>query len=383
MPALFINTIVTFVLSVALVLILRRLVVAIQLVDLPDSKRKRHSGAVPLCGGIAIFAAFAIVSVATVQTDTLGFSFWFSLMVILLMGVIDDRRPLPVAVRFVMQLVMAVALVSSTNIGSLSIGALFFQNPHIFLPLFLFVGVLFVTGLLNAWNMLDGVDGLAGGTALVALIWLMLIANLAGMTRLVAPLETLAACLCAFLVFNMRSPWQVRASVFLGDAGSTALGATIGYIILLLATGSMAVAFPALIWVVILPVADTMSLIVRRLMAGRSPMSADRWHIHHLLMDYGLSATATTNALMIVSAICGAIGYFGIRANIASELMAIGLVVPIGLHTLLVLAADGNLSKLGVHKGAFRPLADHRSDKQSTSEAILSPRVTIPPLAGE
>jgi UDP-GlcNAc:undecaprenyl-phosphate GlcNAc-1-phosphate transferase len=357
MSGLFINAIATFVLSVALVVVLRRLTIAFQLVDRPDSIRKGHKGAVPLCGGIAIFAAFITVSFATLKPEILGLNFWLALLVILLMGVVDDRRPLPAAGRLVMQLVMAIALVGGADIGSLSIGALFSQNSGLFLPLFFVIGVLFVTGLVNSWNMLDGVDGLAGGTALVTLVWLMFVASFADMTRLVAPLEALATCLCAFLVFNMRSPWRTRASIFLGDAGSTALGATIAYIILLLATGSMAVTFPTLLWVVILPVTDTLSLIVRRLLASRSPMSADRWHLHHLLQDHGFSASATTNTLIVVSAICGGIGYAGIRANVPGEVMALGLMVPICLHTIFVLAATGNLSKSWSRRARFELFA--------------------------
>ena len=79
-----------------------------------------------------------------------------------------------------MQLAMAIALVGGADIGSLSIGVLFTQHSELFLPLFFVIGVLFVTGLVNSWNMLDGVDGLAGGTAGVALIWLMIVAIFAG-----------------------------------------------------------------------------------------------------------------------------------------------------------------------------------------------------------
>jgi len=383
MSGLFINAIATFVLSIALIVVLRRLTIAFQLVDRPDSIRKRHKGAVPLCGGIAIFAAFAIASFVTLRPDILGFNFWLGLLVILLMGVVDDRRPLPAAGRLVMQLVMAIALVGGANIGSLSIGTLFSQNFDLFLPLFFVIGVLFVTGLVNSWNMLDGVDGLAGGTALVALIWLMFVASFAEMTRLIAPLEALTVCLCAFLVFNMRSPWRVRASIFLGDAGSTALGATIAYVVLLLATESIVVTFPALIWVVILPVTDTLSLIVRRMMAGRSPMSADRWHLHHLLLDYGLSASVTTNTLIVVSAICGGIGYLGIRTNVPGEVMAIGLIAPICLHTIFVLAATGSLSKLRLRKGSLELLAKGRDVANPGPEAAFPSRVALPPLKDE
>lgn len=341
MSGLFVNTIATFILSVSLIVGLRRLAVAFQLVDRPDTVRKRHSGAIPLCGGIAVFSAFAIATFFGGRPDLLGLNFWLGLLIITFIGVVDDRLPLPAIGRLILQLSIAVALVGGTDIGSLSVGALLSEDTALFLPFFFLIGVLFVAGLVNSWNMLDGVDGLAGGVAAVSLIWLIVIAGSAEMTEFIASIETLLICLCAFLVFNMRSPWRMRASVFLGDAGSTALGATIAYVILLLATRSSAVSFPALLWVVIVPIVDTLSLIARRLLAHRSPMSADRWHLHHLLLDHGLGHAATTNTVILASAICGGIGYAGIRADVPGEIMAIGLIVPIVIHTMFVLAASG------------------------------------------
>lgn len=351
MSGILFSTIATFSLCVSFIVVLRRLTVAFQLVDRPDAIRKRHTGAIPLCGGIAIFAAFAVSAFTGGWSHALGLNFWLGLAVILLMGVVDDRRPLPAAGRLVMQLAMAIALVGGADIGSLSVGVLFTPHSDLFLPLFFVIGVLFVTGLVNSWNMLDGVDGLAGGTAGVALIWLMIVAVFADMGDIVPPLQALSICLCAFLLFNMRGPWRARASIFLGDAGSTALGATIAYVIVLLATTSDAVSFPALLWIVILPITDTLSLIVRRIMHGRSPMSADRWHFHHLLLDYGLTPAAATNTLVVISFICGSIGFAGIKAGIPAEMMAAGLLVPVALHTAFVLAATGYLSKTWLQKG--------------------------------
>nr|WP_323689888.1 MraY family glycosyltransferase [Rhizobium sp. AN64] len=198
MSGILFNTIATFILCVSLIVALRRLTIVFQLVDRPDSIRKRHTGAVPLCGGIAIFAAFAVSAFVGGWSEALGMNFWLGLAVILLMGVVDDRRPLPAAGRLLMQLAMAIALVGGADIGSLSIGVLFTQHSELFLPLFFVIGVLFVTGLVNSWNMLDGVDGLAGGTAGVALIWLMIVAIFAGVGDIIAPLQALCVCLCAF-----------------------------------------------------------------------------------------------------------------------------------------------------------------------------------------
>jgi UDP-GlcNAc:undecaprenyl-phosphate GlcNAc-1-phosphate transferase len=340
MIAVLINTISTFVLSVLFITVLQRASVIFSLVDHP-SGRKQHHGAIPLCGGISIFSAFAIVSLLSGELQALGINFWLGLLVIVGVGVVDDRHPLPAAGRLITQLSVAAVFVAGVDFGSLSLGDLLPQNVTGLLPAFFVIGIFFVAGLVNSWNMLDGVDGLAGGAAAVALIWLMIIAGFAGASEITIPLQMLLVGLCAFLIFNMRSPWRVRASVFLGDAGSTALGATISYSILLLATGKSGVSFPALLWIVIVPVVDTLSLMARRVLAHRSPMSADRWHLHHLLLDNGLTPAMTTNVLIMTSAVCGAIGYAGIRAHVPDGIMALGLLVPVSAHTLFVLAATG------------------------------------------
>ncbi|SES42109.1 MraY family glycosyltransferase [Rhizobium sp. NFR03] len=335
----------TFLLGVIFVATGRRLCVAFGLVDRPDFARKRHRGSIPLCGGVAIFATFACASQLGPGSSLLSVPFWLGLALIVGIGVLDDRLSLSAGGRLTVQLLVSILIAGSLQTGSLSFGVLDLPDTVVLLPVLFLICVVFMTGLINAWNMLDGIDGLAGGTAAVSLVWLIVIATFAGMPDLIRSLETLLVCICAFLVFNMRSPWRARASVFLGDAGSTALGMVIACAILMIATASPVVSFSALLWVVFLPIADTLSLIVRRILAGRSPMSADRWHLHHLLLDHGLTTSSATHTLMIVSALCGGIGYAGIRLGIAGEIMAAALVLPICLHTLFVLVSTGYLTR--------------------------------------
>ena len=82
-------------------------------------------------------------------------------------------------------------------------------------------------------------------------------------------------------------------------------------------------------------------------------MSADRWHFHHLLLDYGFTPAAATNTLIVISFLCGGIGFAGIKAGIPAGVMAAGLLVPIALHTAFVLAATGYVSKTLLHRGNF------------------------------
>lgn len=356
MTGLFINTIATFALVVSFIIVFRRLSARLELIDCPDAVRKQHRGRIPLCGGIAIMLAFALTSFFSHSVQDLGAPFWVALFLVTSLGVADDRHPLPAVVRLAVQIAVSVSLVRTLDIGMLSTGIPLLKPEMELLPLLSVVGTLFVVGLMNAWNMLDGVDGLAGGAAAVALIWLMLVVASTSSMDISDPLGTLLVCLCGFLVFNMRSPLRVRASIFLGDAGSMSLGLIAAYVILVLATDATPVSFTSLLWIVVVPVTDTLSLIIRRVLAHRSPMSADRWHLHHLLIDHGFTPSSTTSTILILSAVCGGVGYTGIRLTIPDEIMALGLVIFVGLHTVFVLVATGRWKRTRIYNigPAFR-----------------------------
>lgn len=331
-------------LSAFLVVLLRWLAVPLHLLDKPDH-RKIHDGAIPLCGGIAIFLAFSGLCLFTAAPVGCGPGFWSATILIVGLGIADDRFALPARFRFVAQLLIAVALIAMENLGQLSFGDLLPVEAADGQVALLLISIFFIVGLINAWNMVDGVDGLAGGSAVAALLWILLLSLHAGEDGLVFPVAMLLAAIGGFLIFNIRSPWRARASVYLGDAGSTALGLIIAYLILRLTNGTHGLPFQALLWVVIVPVVDTLSLMVRRILDHRSPMSADRWHLHHLLIDLGLSPAATSYVIVLVSFLCGGIGYVGVVLGPPVPVMAIGLLLFAIAHTAFVLAAETSTRK--------------------------------------
>jgi len=321
--------------SAALVVILKRVSPVLSLVDHPD-RRKLHDGVVPLCGGIAIFATFALVMLLRDRAASLPLNFWVGLFITLIVGVIDDRTDLPAVRRLAAQFVVALTLVNPFSGSAIATGI---ALPQVLLavsfPILAIVAVLFVVGLINAWNMIDGVDGLAGGCAAVSLLWLAIIASYKGVTDLILPILVLFAAVCGFLAFNMRSPWVARAKIFLGDGGSTALGAVIAYLIITLSIRAN-IAFPVLLWIVIVPIVDTLSLIVRRSRAGRSPFSADRWHLHHLLLDREIPPAKTTLTIIAASALCGGIACASIVMEASNLVMTLALLVPFVAHSSFV-----------------------------------------------
>ncbi|WP_176036268.1 MraY family glycosyltransferase [Brucella tritici] len=343
-------TLLAFALSVAFCLGFRGLAREWYLIDIPDA-RKRHDGNVPLCGGIAIFLSFSVAALLAhgISGHASAMTLLPGLVLILITGVLDDRFNLPVTPRLAIQLLAAFLMIGIAGIRQIYLGlasdgveASASANPEMLFqvltgPLFMIMAFAFIVGLVNAINMSDGVDGLAGSASAAAFFWLAVIGFGIGEHRLGLHALALAAACLGFLVFNMRHRWRAKASLFLGDGGSTFLGAALAGFILILANGTIAVAFPVLIWVVIVPVIDTLSLIVRRMSARRSPFSPDRQHLHHLLMDAGLSCGQTAVAVMALNFMAGAIAYIAIRLDIPVWPMLLALAIPAAAHTLFVL----------------------------------------------
>ncbi|KAB2681257.1 MULTISPECIES: MraY family glycosyltransferase [Brucella/Ochrobactrum group] len=343
-------TLLAFALSVAFCLGFRELAREWYLIDVPDA-RKTHDGNVPLCGGIAIFLSFSAAALLTlgVSGHANAVTLLPGLVLILVTGVLDDRFNLPVAPRLAIQLLAAFLMLGMAGVWQIYLGlaadaiaapAAASGDTLLQLlsgPLFLLVALAFIVGLVNAVNMSDGVDGLAGSASAAAFFWLAVIGFGVGEHRLGLQGLALAAACLGFLVFNMRHRWRAKASLFLGDGGSTFLGAALAGFILILAGGTTAIPFPVLIWIVIVPVIDTLSLIVRRVSARRSPFSPDRQHLHHLLMDAGLSCGQTAVTIMVLNLMAGAVAFVAVRLDMAVWPMLLALAIPAAAHTLFVL----------------------------------------------
>jgi UDP-GlcNAc:undecaprenyl-phosphate GlcNAc-1-phosphate transferase len=175
-------------------------------------------------------------------------------------------------------------------------------------------------GVINAVNMCDGTDGLAGSLCLAALAMVGAAALYAGNNSLFTGLLPIMAAILAFLAFNMRFPWQRRAKVFMGNAGSAFLGFTIAWVVFRLTQNAAHPVSPVLApWLLAPPLIDCLVLIARRLKLGRSPFSADRDHIHHLLLEAGFSPNAVTMGLTLISVTIGLGAALVLRTNAASE----------------------------------------------------------------
>jgi len=320
MSKLILSAVVGFITTAFLIRVLYQPAIHMGLVDKPDH-RKSHSGAVPLVGGIAIFLALALAlyiyngSVAHLR------SFAMASLILLLAGVLDDLHELSSAKRFVAQILAAAIMVYGANMSLASLGALGLDDQSIMLgrwsvPLTVFA----VVGVINALNMIDGIDGLSCMSVLVALSASLYLAwGQLGMQQLILPL-LLLPCVLAFMLFNLLG--GEHSKVFLGDTGSMFLGFVLAWVFVGFSQSEQAVMRPVTaLWIFALPLMDTVGLIGKRIIQGRSPFSAGRDHIHHILLKAGLGPLATLLVLTVVAISFAAIGLFAEQQNIAARYM--------------------------------------------------------------
>lgn len=289
----------------------RMLALRAGLVDHPD-ERKQHQGLVPPIGGLVIFPVFIIVALFSGLDRALFWPLFVALLILMVMGAVDDQRPLNAWVKFFIQFAAAFLVVLPGGVQLQTLGNLFDLGPFdLGLAAVPFTAVALVL-LINAVNLMDGVDGLAGGQGMVVLVWLCAAALMQGQLQVLMPILPLVGVLGGFLLFNMRYPGHPRARVFLGDAGSLCLGLCMGWFCIAASQAPMRVIEPmGVAWLLSLPIMDACAQFYRRVREGRHPFSPDRGHFHHHFLDAGLTPGKTTAVILLLAALLGAVGVIG------------------------------------------------------------------------
>jgi UDP-GlcNAc:undecaprenyl-phosphate GlcNAc-1-phosphate transferase len=362
---------ITLALSLALTPLVRRLALRRGLVDVPGEARRVHKVAVPRLGGLAMYAAFAVGVLLTfvfgVQANQVGNGLFEGARILFMLAgagiitvvmAVDDikkLRPLP---RLLWQVGAALLVVLPSFFwpggpnplptggmeppGTLhydqgaGVIATSIRNPiggmNIELPLILAVlfTVFWITGVTNAINWIDGLDGLAAGVSVVACAVLFIITGpiLGQYTLAYLPL-LLGAATLGFLPYNIYP-----ARIFMGDSGAMFLGFTLAVLSVI---GGAKLASALL--VLGIPLLDAVYIIINRVSRGRSPMSADRSHLHHRLLDIGLRPQ---QVVIIFYLLCGTFGVLAfLLTSTAPEINMLGLKLSPSLFKLFALIVLG------------------------------------------
>ncbi|WP_181377715.1 UDP-N-acetylglucosamine--undecaprenyl-phosphate N-acetylglucosaminephosphotransferase [Limnobaculum xujianqingii] len=272
-----------------ILLISRTFAIQIDLVDKPNG-RKLHQGHIPLVGGISIYLSMCVMYFFSDGYLPHSTAYLIGASMLLIVGILDDRFDLPVYPRIIIQaLVIILLMVDGAHLYSL--GNLL---PHDILILGWagYIITLFAMwASVNAFNMTDGIDGLLGGLTCISLLGLSICFYLGKQQNLSVWCLTLIAIIIPYLLLNLSIPFGKKFKVFMGDAGSTLIGFTILWLLLLATQGNNAViASVTGLWLIAIPLMDMVTVMLSRILKGNSPFKPDRGHLHHILMNQGLSS---------------------------------------------------------------------------------------------
>jgi UDP-GlcNAc:undecaprenyl-phosphate GlcNAc-1-phosphate transferase len=309
----------TFILTVVSMALLYPVALRIGLVDSPGG-RKRHEGATPLIGGIAMFLGTFLGGIAIVESPQAYLSALGACSLLLAIGLVDDRFTLNPVLRIAAQAAALLFMFYGRRLGLTDIGDPF-GTGVIELGRFALPFTLIVTlTMINAFNMVDGLDGLAGTLALIAFLSIAAVAGIANYWGAFALM--IAAAIVGFLAFNFPVAWNRRRRSFMGDAGSTLLGFLVVWNTLGILRAEGSVLSPVhCLWFAAIPIYDCVTVVIRRILRKRSPFAPGRDHFHHLLRRGGLSGRQTVLVLVGLQAVYALIGIGGHFAGVPDQVM--------------------------------------------------------------
>jgi UDP-GlcNAc:undecaprenyl-phosphate GlcNAc-1-phosphate transferase len=309
------------------------------------SSRKVHGRPVPRLGGVAVVLGFFVPLAALFFVDSdVGRRLWseprhalglfLGGTIIAALGIVDDVRGTGAPSKFLVQFAVAalmywcgfrIDVISNPFGGEIALGI--FALPFT---------MLWIAGIVNAMNLIDGLDGLAGGVALIAIASTFAVAALRGDAMMTLFTAALGGAILGFLFYNFNP-----ATIFMGDTGSMFLG-------FVLATTairsnqkhSMAVALVVPIVALGIPIADTLLAIVRRAVRGAPLFSADRGHIHHRLLALGLSHR---QAVLVLYAGCAALGGLAVAIRFSTPSVALWCLAALAAGAIAALRKLGYL----------------------------------------
>ncbi|HTS14853.1 MAG TPA: MraY family glycosyltransferase [Candidatus Sulfotelmatobacter sp.] len=328
---------------------------AVGAIDAPDAARRVHLHPLPRGGGVAVAAAFVIVG-ATCFAFVAGAGSTFDMgditppealalfggaAVAAGLGFLDDRFQLRARWQLLMQVGLAIGAVAAGVIVD------FINNPAgprvitFSTPFAVGFTVFWIAGMINSINWIDGLDGLSTGVALIAAVTLGLISLGAAIDQPAVTL--LCACLAGALAGFL--PWNFHpARVFIGSAGTYFIGYTLA-VLSILGTAKVAVA----LLVLGVPIIDTFWIIVRRTLAGQAPFTADRGHLHHRLLDLGVSHRG---AVLTIYAFTGILAVLSLVLSGSGQLYAfLGLVVGAGVLLYVSVRRGGAAVEADAYEG--------------------------------
>lgn len=329
MPKLVLCIFVAFLASYLLTPMMMKLALRIGAVDKPN-ERKVHQGTITRIGGVAIFGGFMIGALLMRELSFQAWGLLLSGTMIMILGLVDDIKGISPKIKLLGQIIAALVLVyfgvqvqfitNPFNGGIKSLG--FLSIP---------VTVFWVTGMSNAVNLIDGLDGLAAGVSAIAAVTLAVVAWTQGQFETAYLALFLAAAALGFLRYNFHP-----AKLFMGDCGSLYLGFILGVLAVMgLSKGATVISLFIPVIILGIPILDTFFAIIRRFTNNKPIFQADKGHLHHRLLEMGLSHKQTVLVIYAITLLLSSSAVLLTMLTTAQSVLIL-----IGISIVILVGAD-------------------------------------------
>lgn len=281
----------------------RELAEIIGAIDVPKDARRMHKIPTPRLGGLAIFFGFLIAVICFVVLTPEIIGIIAGSVIIVIMGAMDDRKPMKASVKLLIQIAAAlIVALSGVRIEIFTNPMLFMDSDYLVLgKLSIPLTVIWIVAITNAVNLIDGLDGLAAGVASISSVCILIISLMVSESNIAILIACLTGACIGFLPYNFNP-----ASIFMGDSGSNFLGFILACISIEgLFKGYAVISFAVPLLLLALPIFDTSVAILRRIKNHKPVMAPDRGHLHHKLVDMGFSTKQSVLILYSISAVLG------------------------------------------------------------------------------
>ncbi len=338
-------------------------------IDVPKDNRRMHKVPIPRLGGLAIFLGFIVSILLFAEVDRQMQGILLGAVIIVVLGVVDDIVALRASLKFIVQILAAlVPVFHGVVVQVLSNPIAFAEQAYWDLGVFAIpLTVIWIVGVTNSVNLIDGLDGLANGVSIICALTMLIISLLVSETAVAIIMAALVGACIGFMPYNANP-----AKMFMGDTGATFLG----YILATMSIQGLfktytIISFLVPFLILGLPIFDTASAMLRRIARGQSPMHADRSHVHHRLIDMGLNQKQAVAILYVISSILG--------------LSAVVLTTSGAVKALLTLLALGAVGLIAARVVFPKEMSAHRNaeaaDKQPAVEEENPADITSPEAA--
>ena len=324
---LYVTLLICFIASILLTPLVKKMAIKIGATDQPNN-RKVHQTTMPRLGGLAIFVSYLIGFLILMPESPYKYPILIGSFVIILTGFIDDMFEIAARWKLLGQIIAAlIVILNGVDIDFINLP---FGGQIEFGVLTIPLTIIWIVGITNAINLIDGLDGLAAGVSSIALITISGMAIIMGNGFVVAMGFILIGSTLGFLIYNFHP-----AKIFMGDTGALFLGYMIGVLSLLGFKNVAVISFIVPIIILGVPISDTFFAIIRRLVHKKPLGAPDKSHLHHCLLNLGYGHKTTVLIIYAISAL------FGVVAVVFSQAtMWVSFIVVLALLLVIELLVE-------------------------------------------